>query len=296
MKYRNESLRRPVNLVVYFCLIPLLLLLVRYTMQNPRLDVPIAVYNGDAGSDLSQLFLDSLDPKYLRVNEFADNETAFNSVVNAKNWVSLVIPNNFSDNFETRIRYPLEISDEELESTQIKLWLDGTDISAQLVVYQNIYSSLMKFFDKSGQLLVGHNLSDYFNLLSEERINGDLEFNYGKLMAAGVVINNLIFLAMIHSAFQVLLDKTSSSFERLLVAGVTPFEYFVAQIANNFILNALSVPVIMFFTFYVFDHSLKGSLIEVAALLFMIGVEGTAFGIILGTINNSAINLSVSIV
>ncbi len=69
--------------------------------QKP-INSPIAIYNGEVVKKFSQIFIDTIEIKYIKSKFYDTNEAAINTVINGKNWFAITFANNFSESFETR--------------------------------------------------------------------------------------------------------------------------------------------------------------------------------------------------
>ena len=102
-------------------------------------------------------------------------------------------------------------------------------------------------------------------------------------------------LPMILSAFQIITDRKTASFERVFVAGVKPIEYFIAHTVQHFVLLATMVLFTMFLAFYIFGGTQLGSYVEIYALLTIQGLLGTAIGLMGALLLSDEVSVAVSI-
>ena len=144
-KYFILSLRRPMFLVMFYFVPILSVTAMRlFIGQNPY-NIPLAFYNADRNPKLSKLFLDSIDKSYINLKEFKDNQTAIESVIAGHNYMSIVFPEDFTDSFELRIENMLEMSNEELDSSEIKLNADMHNTALVLYIFKYIFDAFERF-------------------------------------------------------------------------------------------------------------------------------------------------------
>ncbi|CAG2167741.1 unnamed protein product, partial [Oppiella nova] len=80
-KYYVLALRRPMFLIMYYMIPIVALVTMNWTISQSPYNIPVAIYNADLNPKLSQLYIDSIDKEYLRLTEYPDNASAFESVV-----------------------------------------------------------------------------------------------------------------------------------------------------------------------------------------------------------------------
>jgi len=123
-KYYVLALRRPMFLIMYYMIPIVALVTMNWTISQSPYNIPVAIYNADLNPKLSQLYIDSIDKEYLRLTEYPDNASAFESVVKGKNYLSINFAENFSDSFETRLTDVFDLSDLEVNDSLIKIYID----------------------------------------------------------------------------------------------------------------------------------------------------------------------------
>ena len=209
--------------------------------------------------------------------------------------MSVTIPKNFSDSFEYLITDPLRMSDEELESTRLRVSVDSTNVAVTYFIQSELLLAMMKFITNASIEIVGYDLADYFNMVKiEHKLRGDFDIKFDQYVIAGLLVVNVFACLLTNSCVQLLEDKRCSSFARIFVAGVTPSEFLIAQIINNLILTILVLVEVMFVAFYIMDYPFEGSYLVGYGLLLVVGAEGIAFGIMLGVILDTFVAVGVS--
>ena len=156
-KYWILTLRQPFYLLMYY-MIPLLVYTsMRLSIGKDPYNIPAAVYNDDLTGNLSQIFIDSIDKTYIKINVFEDNKTAYESVVKGKNYLSLGFGQNFSQSFETRLTDMLNTDDIEIENSRIQLHLDFSNAAIGAFVLKYLLQAFITFCDSLSSIF-GQNL------------------------------------------------------------------------------------------------------------------------------------------
>lgn len=128
----------------------------------------------------------------------------------------------------------------------------------------------------------------------EECVYGSLDLDVTAHFGPSIVLVVTQILPMVLSAFQIVTDRKSASFERIFVAGVKPIEYFIAHMIQNMLLVVSLVTVIMFCSFVIFNNTQLGSFLEVFALLNLQGLVGVAIGLMGALLLADEVSVAVS--
>ncbi|CAG2116258.1 unnamed protein product, partial [Medioppia subpectinata] len=269
-KYYILTLRRPLYLFMYYSIPIIALTAMNYTISQSPYNIPVAIVNADLNPKLSQLYLDSIDPYFLRLTNYPDNQSAIDSIVKGKNYMSIAFSENFSDTFETRITDVFDLTDFEVE--------ENAAIGAFLVKY--MIQAFKTFLDRMSSIMGGR---DLFRILSplqiQEAVYGDTDLNITNHFGPSILIVIAQILPLVISAFQIVIDRKNSSFERVFVAGVKPIEYFMAHMAQNMLLCLTQVTLSMTIMFIVFNATQLGSYVEIFIMLLLQGLLGISIGL-----------------
>ncbi|XP_054159270.1 ABC transporter G family member 23-like [Oppia nitens] len=279
-KYWILTLRRPQFLLLFYVLPLIALTSMKWSIGRKPHHIPVAVYNADNSSQLSKMFLNSIEPYYMSLYEYPTNESAANSVRDGVNTIAMMFKKNFSDNFALRLTDLFDMTDEELDSSQIKIVADFSDS----IVGNNVYNSLLRAFEIFLRQLgptYGHNLYRYFYPVTlEPAIYGSTDLNLNTFILPGLMMALAHLLPMIISAFQIIYDRKNTSLERVLVAGVKPMEFFIAHMVQNILLIISQVFMSMIVAFVIYGNTQLGSYIEVYLLFLLQSTQGMAFGLL----------------
>ena len=293
MKNYILTKRRPLFLFIFYVIPFIALISMKFSIGQKPKHIPVAVYNED-NQRFSKLFLHSIDSKYLRPEIFAENQTAFDSVVDGKNTISIVFTKNFSKTFELRITDVFEMTDNELDSSAVKIYADFSDS----IVGNLVYNQLLKAFENFVRGLgpeYGQNLYRYFFPITfENAIYGHVDLNLNAYISPGIMFALMHTLPMVISAFQVVYDRRNTSLERVLVAGVKPIEFFTAHIIQNIIMITILVFASMLIAFGFFQNEQLGSYAQVFALFFIQAIQGMSIGFLMALILSDQISVGVS--
>ena len=293
-KYYILTLRRPLFLFLFYVLPVIVLTVMKFSIGQKPHGIPIAVYNGDLNPKLSQLYLDSIDPRYLKIYEYGDNQTAYQSVARGRNTLSVVFGQNFSDTFELRFTDLFEMSDEELDSSQIQLYADFSNSIIGNLVYNSLFKAFENFLKALGSKYGPNLYRSFAPIIVEEAVYGWVDLNLNVYISPGLMMALAHVLPMIISSFQIIYDRKNASMERVFVAGVRPIEFFLAHVIQNFLLIVTQVAVSMIVAFGILTNVQLGSYVEVYLMFFLQGIQGMCIGLLVSLLLYDEVSVGVS--
>ncbi|XP_054160812.1 ABC transporter G family member 23-like [Oppia nitens] len=297
-KYYTLTKRRPLFLFGFYLIPMIALITMNLTISKSPYNIPVAIYNQDVSNDgrLSQLFIDSIDKDYIALNYFTDNQSAYDSIVAGKNSLSIVFGQNFSDAFEIRANDLFDLSDDEVDESGIKVYIDFSDAAIGAFVLKYLLQAFKSFLDS---LTVMLGKRDLYRALSPihivETIYGDSSLDVTTHFGPSIMIVLAQVLPMVLSAFQIVSDRKNSSFERVFVAGVKPIEYFIAHMLQQLIMSVVLVIMCMAIAFGVFQLTQIGSYFEIFIMLFLQTVVGISIGLLGALVMADEVSVAVSI-
>jgi hypothetical protein len=268
----------PISLFLFYLLPVIQITALELCFGQKPINSPIAIYNGEVVPKLSQIFIDTIDRRYLKPKFYDTNETAINTVINGKNWFAIAFEKNFSESFETRFLNPIDLNDQELDSSKIKLYADMSNTVIGNHIQRELLISFGKFI-RNLSLTMGFNPNAMSQtIIIEKEFYGSHDSSVSDYFAPGVLMAVLHSMPMIVAAFILVIERKDGHLERVFVAGVKPTEVLIINIIMLFIAILLQVLLSMILAFGLYDIPLKGSYLDTYALLVCQGLQGMIFG------------------
>ncbi|XP_015792244.1 ABC transporter G family member 23-like [Tetranychus urticae] len=266
--------------------------------------IPMAVVNRDNWSNsLSTMFVSKLNETLLSVKYYDDFEEAFDSVGSLENWGLLNFPVNFSQALTDRFSSMEVDSEDVFKRSTIQLHGDLTDS----IVSESLIRRLRKSMAILIQLMVSTTLPEKSNLVYssfianspiqvkdvslsnpvnfEERyeraeLAGHLDF-----IAPGMIISITFAVSYATVAFSLITERTTQTFERNLVAGVTPTQLLFALSLSR---TLFMIPYFFLITFlpislFHLPTNLR-SVLHSVPLLMSMNISGITYGMLLSVI------------
>ncbi|XP_054161148.1 ABC transporter G family member 20-like [Oppia nitens] len=279
-----RSRRNPLVFFVFY-LIPIISLSFCTLTIGPKpKHVKVAVYNGEEEPRLSQTFLKRVDRFFIEEIYYPSNESAIESVISGHNAFAMTFRSNFSESFDTRILYPLDMTDDDIENSKIRLYADMSDTVVGTYVYDYLLETFQAF-------LMDYSVSKGYNPITfsmpvkfENPIFGVNDHSFKDYVAPGILLAITNTLPIIMSAFMIIQDQKSGCLDRAYVGGVRPIEVLFAHMIPIVFGIVFQVMVIMLLSFVVFQTTLRGYAIDVYILLFLQGIEGASIGLAISLI------------
>ncbi|XP_054163786.1 ABC transporter G family member 23-like [Oppia nitens] len=276
--WKNSIRLKQNSMALYiFHLFPLLLVYgLNICFRNPE-RLNLAIHTAEPIPDLSLKFINAISDKMFDYEIHKTNETAFNSVLSGENTLSIVFDQNFTDNFHNRLLYPMDISDEEVDSSQVKVYADMSSISGYYAQYY-LWKVFAKFMTNFATELDFNPNAFSLPIDIQKHIYGNQDFSFSNLFIPGFLISCNFTLALVLATFYAIRDRENGLKERDIVAGVTKLEIYITQlllIIANIVIQSF---IILVFAFKILDYQSIGSLIDIYILLVFISLQGMSFG------------------
>ncbi|UXI22695.1 Hrp65 protein [Sarcoptes scabiei] len=252
--------------------------------RNPE-NIPIAVVNDENRThSLSNLFIENIDSKALKIKPYSNVEDAIKSVQTLHTHSVLTFQANFSRNFRRRFLKPESVTDKVIESSKIGFYPDTTHAVFHLYIYQHILEAFERFIKAIG-VSMGYN-PKYFGSPVDlmEPIYGRMDLKYFEFVAPGMIIALVHGMSMLMGSFSVVSERHSGYLERGMVAGIKASEILLSHLIFFIVPVFTQVVLCLFLTFYIFGNHSVGSLWEIFFITFITSVQGLVFGLTLSVI------------
>jgi len=118
----------------------------------------------------------------------------------------------------------------------------------------------------------------------EDPVFGSEKTSYQEYCTQGIFIAILYFLPLLSTSLKYIMDRKAGTLDRILVAGITSTEIIIASITEQ-IFTLLFQAVISFALMtYLFDITIKGSVVAALGLAVLIGISGVAMGFLVAAL------------
>lgn len=220
------------------------------------------------------------------------------TVIEGRAWYGISIDNNFTKAYRRRAKNPADLSDEDFQSSKIKLFVDTSDNLLHEEIFNSLMFSYQMFVENVAESFGFNRESVKLPIDFKEIVHGhfDQRAGYDILtnLAPGAMIAIIYTTPLIMAAFVIVLERKGNLIERTFVSGATSVEVFMTHLITMMIILIFQVALLMIVTFVIFELNVKGSLVEVFIIIYMQGLCGIFIGLLISSISKNEIVALVS--
>ena len=287
--YKNITLlTRNIPLLLFQFFLPSLeIILFGICIGADPFDIKIAIFNQDTSGNFPTRFLNSLDNYTVHQVHYPTLPAAINAVRNGEAWGAIAFKQNFSTALAERHLMGMAADNETIDRSSIYVFLDMTNQLIGYKLQRSVYESLRTF---SRNLLIETDqnpASVDIPVRIGKPIYGDKEPTFTEFMAPGVVLTIAFLATVALTALAFVMERKDGLMERILVAGVTPFEFLMSHIVTQLCVIVVQVALLLIFTFLVFDIPSRGPFIWVILLTLLQAICGMEYGLLISSLCES---------
>lgn len=207
--------------------------------------------------------------------------TAVQSVIDGKNFMAVGFRANFTDTFEYRFRDLNAITDDEIHSSNIPVYIDFTS-PMTLLSGAYLLRAFRDFLLQTSDTF-GENAYIFFHLVHvEETYFGDFQFSLSDQLDPAIILMETQIVPLIMSALYIINIRRFANYERDLVAGVKSVEILMAHYIQMSVLVVLQALLTMTLAFGINGSKQMGSYYDIFGLLVIFGLFSNGIGITIG--------------
>ncbi|KAL5019992.1 hypothetical protein ScPMuIL_002884 [Solemya velum] len=192
-------MQRNIGFLVFEFLLPSLqIILFCICIGSDPFDVPVSVVNKDAGLltwNFGQEYINALSNTTFKKVYYDDFDSAIESVRHGDAWAVISIGQNFSVDLASRFSAGTKISNETLDGSSVKLYLDMTSQEIAIIVQQDINNGFQMFAKAMLERLGMNPGLAELPLKYEQPVYGEKKPSFMNFMAPGIIISITFFMA-----------------------------------------------------------------------------------------------------
>jgi len=286
--YKNITLlRRNLPLLLFQFLLPSIeIILFGICIGADPFNIPIAVYNQDQGN-LSTRFLNTIDKVAVNQINYPSLQEALGAAQTGKAWGVVAFKQNFSVSLGERHILGLHTDNETLDQSNIYVFLDMTNQLIGYKLQRTFYESFQKFSKDVLIELDTNPAAVDLPIKIGKPIYGDREPTFTEFMAPGVVLTIAFLATVALTALAFVVERKDGIMERILVSGVTSFEFLMSHVVTQLCVIVVQVALLLIFTFLVFDIPSRGPFIWVILLTLLQAICGMEYGLLISSLCES---------
>ncbi|XP_046382481.1 ABC transporter G family member 23-like [Ischnura elegans] len=243
------------------------------------------VQNGCNFTSLSCRYLHGLKQNNIVKEEFfPDKKSAIEAVRKGNAWGAVFIPENFTSALELRRENGNDLDDDVLTAGEISVYLDISNSIIGSLLKRKMMTEFQDFL--RGVLVDCQNSPKFAQtpMNFHNPVYGKKNPSYGSFVAPGIINSIMYFSVVGMTAITMVKEKEEGLWNRLMVAGITPWEILLSHAFTNLWLIAVQTAEVLVVCLAIIGLECKGSVLLMGAHVFLHGVIGMAFGLIVSLI------------
>jgi hypothetical protein len=297
-------------LMLFFFIFPSLQLILFCSSFGKEVrHIPVAVFNPEKSEHLSRTFLRSLDTNMIEQYKYPTLDSAIEAVKSGQAWTAIAFSSNYSklikmiyisgrnlsvvnlfsrkkflkkffNKFYTQILLNHFQSQEENNSS-VKLYID---LSNAVIGQQLIYSIIRSLKDFLS-MISNKYLAKYSSpIVVEQVIYGSKSPTFMEFLAPGYIVAIVFLSSMLLTAYLLIKDQLNGLLERCLSTGASGLEVFLSHFITQLKLLIFQELLVLTVAFVIFKIPVRGPICPLLAIVFMQGVVGISFGLLISAI------------
>ncbi|CAH0385995.1 unnamed protein product [Bemisia tabaci] len=245
-------------------------------------------YNYTEDLKLSCLYLDELEKKNFKLIEFDDIVSGKKAIKSSdQTWALIHFPRNYSEALSQRVNDGHDASGEALFHSSVDVWVDLSNQYIGNMVRRDIYYATQNFLQSIFMVCGDSPRLGSLPIVFNEPIHDIGTPGFIHFASVAFIILSSFYFPLISSEALILNDKMEGIIERSVVAGMKFAEIAVADSLFLGVVYILQMIITMVVLYGVFHNPFKGDVAISLAILFLAGVQGIFFGILIALNSNT---------
>ncbi|KAK9499328.1 hypothetical protein O3M35_002381 [Rhynocoris fuscipes] len=227
---------------------------------------------------MSCKFLDTLEKKQINLIGYRDHESARRGVERNHVWGYLYFSRNYTEALFERIISNLRASDESLNTSELKIWMDMSNQYIGNLLKRDMYFGYLSFLEHVYKTCDWPPEAATVPITYEDAVYGSNTPSFTDFAVPAVIQLSEFYLPMLFTVGAILMEKREGLLERSFISGMTLPEIMVGHAIVNFVILSLQTLFMWVVLFIIFDNVFNGSLLLAILLLYLVGFSGMCYG------------------
>jgi ABC-2 type transport system permease protein len=255
-----------------------MLIMFGYALNFDVKHLSLAIYDENK-SQISREFTENfLNTEYFDFKYYLSDKSEIDELMGEeKIKIAIVIPRDFSDKIISGQKAKVQIIIDGANSNTAT-----TAIGYVNMIIQNYSTNIMQ------ERLERRGINGDFTPIDyRPRIWYNPELKSVKFLVPGLIAFILMITAVISTALSIVREKERGTMEQITVSPIKPVELILGKTVPYAFLSLIAAVIILFFSYILFDISIKGSILWlfISMVIFIIG--GLGMGLLISTIADS---------
>jgi len=277
-KKEVRQLSRDVRMMFLLFIFPLVLLVIfGYAVNFDVRHVQLAVYDMDKSS-LSREFVNMLaSSEYFDIITNIKSDSEIKDLLdNQKVQCVLVIPRNLSENFYSR------------KEAKVQILIDGVNANSATIIRNYFNLATISFSSKlASEYLAVTGKASYVPIDFRPIFWFNPELKSTIFLIPGLIAMILIITGVVSITLSIVKEKELGTIEQINVSPLSAIELIIGKTAPNIIISFIVAIIILLGGYFLFDITIKGSVILLIITTLLYIVASLSMGILVSTIAES---------
>ncbi len=279
----------------------------RISVGTVNLDGGVTYVNGTASqnSTIGDLFVQALNANFM-VYEYSvygdkdTNGTAAYAISRGEIDVSVVIPANFTETLS--FQYTDNLGMPAPTKAHLELYVDPSDPTGSIIAQQSVLGVISGFVKYYQEIAISHfppDFQDYLRVFanpimvstSEADVAGR-ELRWIEYMVPGTLGLVLLWSGLTHASMAIATERTKGTFQRMVVAPVSPTTVLMGKLISSLALVYLSAVIMLVSGILLFQVNLYWNIPVIVLAVFLGALSAIGIGLIISSLakNEEAAN------
>ena len=250
------------------------------------ISIPVAIFNEEKPEQFTKSYLDKLNKDMILQIRYNSLDEAVDSIRKGDSWFAFHFHHKFTESLKTRTEDAAFATNETISESNIHLYADMSNAVIAISIFRAVLVSFLDFM-KNVLAASGYNSNSIALPIEVKEViygSSGIEPSLMEWMAPGTLIALIFFAPLALTGFALIKERKEGLLERSLVAGVRAEEVIVSHFILQSIVLAIQVILLMMTTFVLWEIPYHGNLLETATIIFLQGVSGIGFGLLISSV------------
>ena len=213
-----------------------------------------------------------------------------------QNTAAIEINERMTKALRLRFLYMNEAHEDTIDKSSMYVHIDRSDPLIRLQIERYLYMSYIDFVQDVANRTKMNSALFKIPLIFEEPIYGNNDGSLREFMIPGAYIAMTFFVTALMTSTMIMIERSDGLFERSIVAGITALEFILSNIITQVFLICFQILFLFILPYIVLGQKITGSIVLFISLLFVQGICGIGFGLLLAIIFSEIVIASLVLV
>ena len=258
----------------------------------------LAIFDEEFQNNVSDCFgkrfVENIDRNIFNVHNYNSLEEAVDSVKSGENHAVIEINDRFTKALRLRFLYWRDTDKDIIKESQLYVSMDRSNQMIGYQVQRYLYKAIFNFLEETANTSNINPELLQIPLVFEKTIYGNNEDSMREFTIPGMFISLIFYVTKITISHLVYEERRDGLFERNFVAGIKATEFLISHLLTQIIIICIQSLILPLMPYIVLGRLFTGHFYLFFILTFSQGLCGASFGLLLVTLTNDIILITLS--